>query len=408
MGPRQCNSASEYPDNNRNEVYLDMKILGRNRILIIVAAVLLLVLVVILWRTNAAHDGATTKIQIHGLKTSAAIKPALTVTATSPSLAEWPEKTSANGNITAWQEASIGSEVNGLRLTEVKANVGDTVHRGQVLAVFSSETVKADVAQALASVAEAEARLAEAKANADRARQISSPGVLSAQQVGEYLAAERAASARLDSARAQLSNQQIRLKQTYLTAEDEGIISARTATVGAVVSVGQELFRLIRFSRLEWRAEVAAADLHKILTGQTVRIAISGGIQVKGSVRMEAPIVDPQTRMGLVYVDLPSNKGLKAGMFAHGDFELGRKTVMTLPQTAIVQYEGFNYVYRIGADSKVSQVKVEIGRRLEQNIEITNGLEKNANVVATGAAFLTDGDTVRVVSASEGPQGGKE
>jgi hypothetical protein len=95
-------------------------------------------------------------------------------------------------------------------------------------------------------------------------------------------------------------------------------------------------------------------------------------------------------------------------MFAHGDFELGPKTVMALPQSAIVQYEGFNYIFRIGAENKVSQIKVEIGRRLEQNIEIINGLEKNTTVVATGAAFLTDGDTVRVVvSASEGPQGGK-
>jgi HlyD family secretion protein len=384
-----------------------MKILSRNRILAIVATVLLLVLGVTWWRINAAHDGGTTKIQIHGLKTSAAIKPALTVTETTPFLTEWPEQTSANGNITAWQEASVGSEVNGLRLVEVKVNVGETVRQGQVLALFSSETVKADVAQALASVAEAEARLAEAKANADRARQVPVPGVLSAQQVGEYLAAERAASARLDSARAQLSNQQIRLKQTYLTAQDDGVISARTATVGAVVSVGQELFRLIRFNRLEWRAEVAAAELHKIRAGQNVRISTSGGIQVKGVVRTEAPIVDPQTRMGLVYVDVPSDTALKAGMFAHGDFELGPKTVMALPQSAIVQYEGFNYIFRIGAENKVSQIKVEIGRRLEQNIEIINGLEKNTAVVATGAAFLTDGDTVRVVSASEGPQGGK-
>ncbi len=385
-----------------------MKIPSRNRILGIVAAVLFLVLGIVWWRINTAYNGETTKIQIHGLKTSSAIKPALTVTTTTPFLAEWPEKSRSNGNITAWQEASIGSEVNGLRLAEVKANVGETVHQGQVLAVFSSETVKADVAQALATVAEAEARLAEAKANADRARQVPVPGVLSAQKVGEYLAAERAASARLDSARAQLSNQQIRLKQTYLIAQDDGVISARTATVGAVISVGQELFRLIRFNRLEWRAEVAAAELHKIRAGQNVQISASGGIQVKGVVRTEAPIVDPQTRMGLVYVDVPSNTGLKAGMFAHGEFELGPKKVMALPQTAIVQYEGFNYVYRIGADNKVSQVKVEIGRRLEENIEIINGLEKNTNVVATGAAFLNDGDTVRVVNASEGPQGGKE
>jgi HlyD family secretion protein len=384
-----------------------MKSLSRNRKLSIVAVVLL-VLGVGWWGVSALLNGGTTKIKIHGLKTSAAIKPALTVTTTTPFFAEWPEKMSANGNIAAWQEASIGSEVNGLRLAEVKVNVGETVHKGQVLAIFSSATVKADVAQSLASVAEAEAILAEAKANADRARQVLKPGVISAQQIGEYLTAERTASARLESARAQLSNQQIRLQQTYLTAQDDGVISARTATVGAVVSVGQELFRLIRFNRLEWRAEVTAAELHHLRPGQTATISTSGGIQTKGVVRMKAPTVDPQTRMGIVYVDLPLDTGLKAGMFARGDFELKRKTIMALPQSAIVQYEGFNFVYRLGAENKVSQIKVEIGRRLDQNIEIINGLEKNANVVAIGAAFLADGDTVRVVDASGGPQEGKK
>ena len=384
-----------------------MKNSGRNRILTIVAVALLLVLGAAWWRFNAVHDKNTTIIQIHDLKTSTAIKPALTVTVTLPFMEEWPERLSANGNIAAWQESSIGSEVNGLRLTEVNANVGETVHQGQILAIFSSLTIKADIAQSQALVAEAEAVLTEARANAERARRVQTPGIISAQQIGEYLSAERAASARLDSARAQLSNQQIRFKQTYLTAPDDGVISARTATVGAVVSVGQELFRLIRFNRLEWRAEVTAAGLQKVRAGQNVLIFASGGIKVQGVVRIEAPTVDPQTRMGLVYVDLPSDTGLKAGMFAHGDFELGRKRVMALPQSAVVQYEGFSYVYRVGAENKVSRIKVEIGGRQGQNVEIVNGLEKNTRVVATGGAFLTDGDTVRVVGAPEPPQGDK-
>jgi HlyD family secretion protein len=346
---------------------------------------------------------------IHGntknAQKAAAIKPALTVTTTSPFLAEWPEKLSANGNIAAWQEALIGAEVNGLRLTEVKVNVGETVRQGQVLAVFSSVMVKADVAQSLAALAEAEAMLAEAKANADRARHAEAPGAISAQQISEYLTAERTAVARLESARAQLANQQTRLQQTQLTAPDDGVISARTATVGAVVSVSQELFRLIRFNRLEWRAEVTAAELPRLQAGQNVMISAPGGIQAQGTVRMVAPTVDPQNRMALIYVDIPSDTGLKAGMFAHGDFELGRHTVLALPLSAIVQREGFSFVYRMGAENKVSQTKVEIGRRLDNSIEILSGLEKDANVVATGAAFLADGDTVRIVGASQGPLG---
>ena len=118
---------------------------------------------------------------------------------------------------------------------------------------------------------------------------------------------------------------------------------------------------------------------------------------------MVAPTVDPRTRMAIVYVDVPSDKGLKSGMFARGDFELGLTTVMTLPQSAIVQREGFNYVYQVGPDHKVSQIKVAIGRRLGDQVEVTEGLDQQAKVAATGAAFLADGDTVRVVDLPAAP-----
>ncbi len=376
-----------------------MKNLNRNKILSIAATILLLSGAV-WWRVNAGEVDHNNNVA--DSKKTTASKPALTVTTTSPVMAEWPINLSATGDIAAWQEALIGSEVSGLRLTEVKVNVGEPVHRGQILAIFSNVTVKADMAQARAAVAEAEAMLAEAKANAERTRRAQTPGVISAQQISQYLTAERAATARLASARAQLDNQQIRLEQTQLVAPDDGVISARSATVGAVVSTGQELFRLIRFNRLEWRAEVTAVELPRLQAGQSVTLSAPGGILAKGAVRMVAPTVDPQTRMALIYVDVPADSGLKAGMFARGDFQLGQSPVLALPQSAIVQREGFNYVYRVGKDNnKVSQIKVEVGRRLDDHVEITHGLEPHVKLAATGTAFLADGDTVRIVDPSK-------
>jgi HlyD family secretion protein len=372
-----------------------MKSIRLNKILSLAIA-LLLVSGIVWWRVNAGNAADKDNADAASPASSAG-KASLTVTTISPAIAEWPVKLSATGTIEAWQEALIGSEVNGLRLTEIKAQVGETVRRGQVLATFSNVTVKADLAQAQAAVAEAEAMLVQAKTNADRTRKMQAPGVISAQQISEYLTAEQAASARLESAKAQLLNQRTRLEQTQLLAPDDGLISSRTATLGSVVSVGQELFRLILLNRLEWRAEVTAAELPSLRAGQPVTITAPGEVQATGTVRMVAPTVDSKTRMALVYVDVPSNTGLKAGMFARGHFELGRTTAMILPQTAIVQREGFSYVYRVGADNKVAQLKVEIGRRLEDQVEITQGLEPQTRVAAIGAAFLADGDTVRVV-----------
>ncbi|OYO30647.1 efflux RND transporter periplasmic adaptor subunit [Janthinobacterium sp. PC23-8] len=326
-------------------------------------------------------------------------KPALTVTTTKPQTSKLPIKLSANGNVAAWQEAIIGSESNGLRLTDVRVNVGDVVRAGQVLAVFSSDTVNADVAQARAAVLEAEANAAEASANAARARSLQTTGAISAQQISQYLTAEQTANARIASSRAQLAQQQLRLKYTQVTAPDSGVISSRSATVGSVVGAGTELFRLIRQGRLEWRAEVTAAELLNLKAGTLAEVKAANGSVLTGKVRMIAPTVDPQTRSALVYVDLPAgaagNAPFKAGMYASGAFELGTSGALTVPQQAIAVRDGFSYVFRLNPDQRVSQIKVQPGRRLTDRIEIVSGITADTTIVVNGAGFLNDGDLVR-------------
>ena len=330
-------------------------------------------------------------------------KPALTVTATRPTSASLPIRLTANGNVAAWQEASVSSETTGLRLTEVRVNVGDVVKAGDVLAVFSSDTVNADLAQAQATVREAEANAADAAANAARARTLQNSGALSAQQISQYNTAEQTANARIASTKAALAIQQLRLKYTRVVAPDSGVISARSATVGAVVNPGVELFRMIRQGRLEWRAEVVSTDLRNLKPGVSAVVKAANGSEVTGKVRMIAPTVDPQTRSALVYVDLPLNAGskdapFKAGMFASGQFELGASSAMTVPQQSIVVRDGFSFVFRLNADKHVSQIKVQPGRRLGDRIEVLGGLNADTQVVVRGAGFLNDGDLVNIVA----------
>ncbi len=338
-------------------------------------------------------------------KAAAAPKAALTVTTAKPTASRLPVTIGANGNIAAWQEASIGSESNGLRLTDVKVNVGDVVDKGQVLATFASEAVNADLAQAKAALMEAEASAADAAANAQRARALDTSGALSAQQISQYLTAEQMAKARVASAKAAVASQQLRLKYTQVTAPDSGVISARMATVGAVAGAGTELFRMIRQGRLEWRAEVTAADLPKIRPGANAVVKAANGAELTGKVRMVAPTVDPQNRFALVYVDLPPVKSkdsgaFKAGMFASGRFELGASEALTLPQQAVVVRDGFSYVFRVNPDKKVSRVKVQAGRRLGDQVEVMSGIDASSQVVVSGAGFLNDGDVVNVATAA--------
>ncbi len=338
-----------------------------------------------------------------GTSTSVA-RPALTVTGTQAQTQALPIKLTANGNIAAWQEASVGAEIGGLRLAEVLVNVGDTVQRGQVLARFATDAVQADLAQARALVAEASASAQEATANADRVRALLNTGVFSGQQSSQYLTAEQTAKARVESAKAVMAAQLLRLQNTEVRASDSGIISARLATVGAVVGAGSELFKLIRQGRLEWRAEVGANELYRLPVGAAVSVAAASGSPVTGRVRTVAPTVDPQTRSGLVYVDLPSGPsrqaGLKAGMFARGEFELGSSPALTVPQQAVVVRDGFSYVFRLNADQRVSQLKVQTGRRVGERVELLDGVGAESSLVASGAGFLNDGDLVKVAPAA--------
>ncbi|BDT72880.1 toluene efflux pump periplasmic linker protein TtgA [Comamonadaceae bacterium OS-4] len=342
-------------------------------------------------------------------KAAAAPKAALTVSTVQAKSSQLPVKLSANGGVAAWQEASVGSEASGLRVAELHAGVGDSVKRGQVLATFASESVQADVALARASLNEAQANAAEALANGDRARAVQGTGAISAQQINQYLTQEATAKARVASAQAQLDAQLLRLKQTQLLAPDSGIISARSASVGAVVGAGTEMFKLIRQGRLEWRGEVTSAEFARVKPGMTVLVTSPGGVQAKGKVRMLAPTVDAATRNGLVYVDLlaASTAGqslggaFKPGMYARGEFELGSTGALTVPQTAVVVRDGFSYVYRVGTDSKVSQLKVQTGRVVGEQIEIQSGVKPEDKLVASGGSFLSEGDTVKVVDAAD-------
>lgn len=346
--------------------------------------------------------------------TSTPTRPALTISIVKPQWVSMPATIRANGNIAAWQEASIGSQVGGLRVAEVRVNVGDIVKRDQVLALFATDTVLADLAVQKAQEAEAIAALAEAQANAGRARSLKNSGALSAQQISQYLTAEQTAKARLEAVRAQLQVQNLRLQYAEVRAPDDGVISARQISVGAVVPVGTELFKMVRQSRLEWRADVVSEELGRLQVGMPVRVFPASlnkdSTPLLGKVRVIGPTVDMQARTAVVYVDLPTIENdtpvVRAGMFATGEFELGNTRVLTLPQESVVMRDGFSYVFKVRDTGRVSQVRIDVGRRLGARVEILKGIDESDVIAESGAGFLNNDDAVAVDPAQSSTTSG--
>lgn len=365
---------------------------------LIILAIALLAVIAVVAATRAGKSPQTVAGSESG-------KPALTVVTVAPQTLQWPQRMLASGSVLAWQEAIIGAEVGGVRLAALHANIGDHVKKGEVLATFDDETVQAELHQQQAAYDEMRARHHEAQLNAQRALQIRDSSAMSAQELQQFASNAEIAAAQMKSAQARLESAQLKLRHTRVVAPDDGLVSSRSATVGAVVQAGTELFRLIRQGRLEWRAELNDAQMRRVHAGLKVRVRVGENDFVQGTVNRIAPTVDMQTRNGYVYIGLPEKSPLKAGMFTQGEFELGQSAALTLPQSTVVMRDGYAYVYRVGADKRVTQTRVGTGRRLDDRIEITGGIGPDATVVAGGAGFLSDGDLVSVMpSAADLPR----
>ena len=322
---------------------------------------------------------------------------ALTVTVVKPEVRKWSERIAASGTVVAWQEAIIGAEIGGLRLADVLVNVGDRVKKGDVLARYADEMVLNGIHQQEAALDEARAKFTDADLKVQRAVKLNESGMMSLQDRQQLETAAKTAEAQVKTAEARLEAEKLKLGYTRVRAIDDGVISSRTATVGAVSQTGSELFRLIRRNRLEWRAELPEQQLQQIRTGQTVIFhPVDGQAGIHGTVTRIAPMLDAQSRNGTVYVELPAGKEMRAGMFVQGEFVLGMSDALTLPQKSVIMRDGYAYVFQVGRDKRVQNVKVTTGRMRGERIEITSGIAPDADIVGQGAGFLMDGDIVRV------------
>lgn len=318
-----------------------------------------------------------------------------------PRIVNWPLTLSTSGPLAAWQEAVISAETDGLRITTLYADVGTQVTRGQLLAELASDAVKAEVRKAEAAVASGRAELRQAQANARRSDALRASGSLSGQQIEQYEITQQTAAAKLQSAEADLQTANIRLGHTRITAVDDGIISSRQATLGTVVNGGTKLFTLVRHERIEWRAEVDAAQLGQLKIGQHANVKLPNGATVVGRIRQLSPTFDEKTRMAIAYVPLPTGSAARAGGYASGTIELGERPAMILPSSAVIARDGRSYVFEIDTvHQTVIQREVTTGRIRDDQIEILTGLKPNTPVVRSGGGFLRDGDTVHTVKGA--------
>lgn len=315
-----------------------------------------------------------------------------------PKRQAWSRTVAATGSIAARDELLVGADTTGVRLTEVLVDTGSIVRRGQLMARADDALLQAQLAQQQAQVRAAEVDRAQAQSNLERAERVGDSGLYSAEVLETRRTAAAAAAAKLEMAQAQRRETEVKIAHTRVLAPADGVVTRRSATVGAVLQPGVELFRVMRDQQLEWLAELPAHALAQIKPGTAVRVTDSAGRIVDAQVRRIAPTIDPQTRNGLVHVALPTGTPLQAGGHARGEIDVGRATALTLPESVLLQRDGQPHVFLLRADGVAQLARIETGARQGGLVEVTAGLADDARVISTGAGFVKDGERVLVAS----------
>ena len=330
----------------------------------------------------------------------------LSVETISPSQEDIGNTLSADGTINAKDTANVSAKVNGVAIERILVEEGDRVKVGQVLAMFDTDAMEQQVLQAEADVAEAEATLANASADAARVLPLLDIDAISKQEADRYRTSELRARASLQASKARLSTQRLSVDNARVVAPVSGIISEKMVEVGMVAG-GEPLFTIIKGGILEWRADIDPKLIGEVNVGTPVRVSLPGGDSVMGQVSRIAPTAD-NNRQITIYASLAANAQVRSGMYQTGEFLLGSASTQTVPNSAIVSNDGYDYVMLVtnmktqdGKNTgRIKQQRVTLGKRLGDSVAITEPLPTNSQIVKQGGSFLNDGDLVLVVNGA--------
>jgi len=303
----------------------------------------------------------------------------------------------ASGPVAPWQEMQLGVELSGMRVMELRVDVGQRVRAGDVLLELDHRTFDNDVREANAAVEEARAGVTLAEANLKRAQAMAERQLMSGSDMDQLRARREQAQAQLGTKIAARDSAVVRRQICDLRAPDDGVISARLVQPGQVVMAGAELLRLTRQGRLEWRAELAESELAQVTVGAEIEITDALGKVVHGKVRAVSPGLNPTTRTGTLYADLPEPGSLASGALVEGRVLLGEATGISVPAASVVRRDGYPYVFTVDPKGVVARVRVRVGATDGDRIEVLEGVKAGDAVVLRGAGFLGEGDRVRVV-----------
>ncbi len=325
------------------------------------------------------------------------------------------EKIALTGSLKAKEQVDVMPKIGG-RITKLLVDVGQVVARGALVATIEDDEIqqqlersKASLAVVDASIAQRDAELNNAKSDFERRRKLVDEGLLPRSELDTLETRQRVAQSQLELARAQRRQSEaeqreltIRQSQTRVYSPINGIVAKRQLDLGAMAGANTPIVTIVSSNPMVIEAKTAESDIARIRRGAVVNVTIDSlpGQKFTGRILRIAPQLDPQTRNGLVEIEIPNRNGaLKGEMFARAELNLGSERMTTLlPRDALVYRGEQPGVYVIEKDA-AKFLPLETGLTQDDKVEVVNGLKVGDVVITRGSNLIKDGDRVRVQEA---------
>jgi HlyD family secretion protein len=313
------------------------------------------------------------------------------------------------GLLVSREEAAVNAQINGYPVAKVLVDVGDQVKAGQPLVQLDDTLLRSQIDQAQAIYNQAEVGARQAAAQAQRVEGLDKSGALSQEAIDQRRFAGETAKAQAAAQAASLKDLQTRASKMVVRSPVSGLVMERNVRPGDVSSgSGTPMFRIIRDDQVELEAQVPETALASIKPGTGAQVVLPDGRKITGQVRMIAPSVDANTKLGKVRIALPVQPGIRPGGYGQALFNGSAQIVTTAPEAALnYDADGVSLMV-VDQTNHVHKVKVTTGQRGGGFVELLSGPLAGSRVLLGSSSFVLEGDLVKpvdVVQAQATPKG---
>lgn len=369
----------------------------RNRTRLIVALVLIALALAATWYAFSSSKGGAAGGEGAAGGPGAASIPNITVVI--PGRQSVEATISTNGTIAARREMPVGVAGEGGQVVSVLVEPGQWVNAGQPLAIIDRSVQTQQAASLAASIRVAQADADLAQAELERAQALVGRGFISKADMDRKRATRDAANARVRVAQAQYAEAQARNGRLNIVAPAAGLVLTRQVETGQIVGAGSGvLFRMARGGEMEMMAQMAEADLQRVRVGTRATVnPVGTNVQIAGQVWQVSPVVNPDTRQGMVRIAVPYSAALRPGGFADARLVAGTEQAPMLPESAVQSGPEGNFVLIVDNKNQIQRRPVKVGTVTDDGVSIASGLDGTERVVVLAGAFLNPGDKVKPV-----------